>query len=448
MNRANNNLVPFSRTPDYWMMRAGKHKNNAEHSAAGFLYRQAFEQSHETDIALSMAENYYQMGCFAAARRIAAEILQREPDNAQAFYWLGLTALEAKDEELAEQALALALKKGRDLPLADVVQDLLTDYPWTEPPAYRRSQRAWSLYMRALNCLRSGDYVHAEEFLRKSIHRGVCPEAHALLGEMLFCRGKHAESLPCLRHAIVLMPDKPSLWFLLAQCAFSLNMNDTASNAFAHGLKLTQNAQEWGFAAAASIYLHDPDRLRTALGHARRNAPESNDLLYVSAALEANTGHLNEAIRYLNAILSRDPDDRDARTALCLIGYGPLPHYRFIDDGELVDAMCTEPPLKGDRALARLIHGLTISLGGAVAYREVYDLVSLLWGHMNPLQRTLCDRQNEWPNAFYQLLIRCFQIKDLPEDAALWPLKRHKRRVKRMRWYLTKTLVGNGGYRQ
>ena len=392
MNRTYNNLVPFSRTPDYWMTRAGKRKNNAERSTAGFLYRQAFEQSHKTDIALNMAENYYQMGCFSASRRIAAEVLQNNPDDAQAFYWLGLTALEAKDEELAEQALALALKKGWDLPLADAVQDLLTDYPWTEPPTFRRSQRAWSLYERALSCFHVGDYVHAEAFLRKSVRRGICPEAHALLGEMLFCRAKYAESLPYLRHALTFMPDKSSLWCLLAQCAYALGLNEESEKAFAKALSLTNNAQEWGFAAATGVFLHDPDRVRAALKQARRNAPESNDLLYVSAALEANSGHLTEAVRYLNAILNRDPDDRDTKAALCLIGYGALPYCRFIDDSELVDTICSEPPLTGDRALVRLIHGLTISLGGAVAYREVSDLVSLLWGRMNPLQRSLCDR--------------------------------------------------------
>ena len=70
MSRTRDNLVPFSRTPDYWVMRAGKHKNNAEHSAAQYLYRQAFEQSPKVDIALKMAENYYQMGCYTATRRI------------------------------------------------------------------------------------------------------------------------------------------------------------------------------------------------------------------------------------------------------------------------------------------------------------------------------------------------------------------------------------------
>ena len=445
MNRQHSNLVPFSWTPEYWMTRAGKRKNSADRSTAGFLYRKAFEQSHKTDIALVMAENYYHMGCFSAARRIAADVLQQDPLNAQAFYWIGLTALEAGDEELAEQALALALKNGRNLPLADTVQDLLSDYPWTEPPAFRRSSRAWFLYDQAVTYFRKGDYAASEALLRKSITRGVCPEAHAFLGEMLFCRGEYSESLPYIRKAVQLMPEKPSLWCLLAQCAYTLDLNDESANALSKALTLAHSAQEWGFAAAAGVFIHDPDRVRTALGQALRNTPESNDLLYVSAALEANSGHLTEAIRYLNAILSRDPDDRDTRAALCLIGYSSLPYCRFIDDGELVDALCSEPPLTGDRRLVRLIHGLTVSLGGALSYHEVSGLVSPLWRRLNFLQQWLCDRQNEWPNAFYQLLCRCFRIDDLPQAAALWPIRHHKRRIRRMRWYLTKTLVKNVG---
>ena len=34
MNRQHSNLVPFSRTPEYWMTRAGKRKNSADRSTA------------------------------------------------------------------------------------------------------------------------------------------------------------------------------------------------------------------------------------------------------------------------------------------------------------------------------------------------------------------------------------------------------------------------------
>ena len=86
MTRTRNNLVPFSRTPDYWVMRAGKRKSNAERSAAQYLYRQAFEQSHQADIAVKMAENYFHMGCYTAARRICVDLLRarkrfREPER-------------------------------------------------------------------------------------------------------------------------------------------------------------------------------------------------------------------------------------------------------------------------------------------------------------------------------------------------------------------------------
>ena len=441
MTRTRNNLVPFSRTPDYWVMRAGKRKSNAERSAAQYLYRQAFEQSHQADIAVKMAENYFHMGCYTAARRICVDLLAKSRSNAMAYYWLARTALAEKDEELGEQALALALKKGWDLPIADEIQDLLSDYPWTEPYTSRRSQRAWCLYDKALRELASSRTEEAENFLQRSVRRGNCPEAEALLGELLFCKKKYTESIRHLRRAADSLNDHPSVWVLLAQANWAVGNNDDATRALSNAIEHVCTSREWGITAAASFYMNCPEVVVEALKQALRDAPESNDLLYVLAAIDANSGRFNDAIRCLNAILNRDPDDRDAKAALCILGYGPVPFYRIPDDAQLVDELCSEHYPEGDLALRRLVHGLTISMGGALTYTEVRGITTKLWDSLNPLQRHLCDRRSEWPNAFYRMLSARYRVYDLPETAALWPLDRHKRRVRRMSKYLMKTLT-------
>ncbi len=444
MSRTRSNLVPFDRSPDYWMMRAGKRKNDAQNSLAGFLYRQAFEQTKQSAIALRMAENYYQMGCYSAARRIAVELLQHDSSNAQAYYWLGMSALRTKDEELGEQALALALKKGRALPLADDIQDLLSDYPWTEPSTYRRSQRAWSHYQRALEELRGGDLLKVEMRLRLALRRGICPEAEALLGELLFYRKQYRQALKYLRRAAARITGQPSVWILQAQSCAAIGLHEQAASAFSKALSLTRTSREWGIAAAAASFMNCTDTVRKALKTALRNAPESNDLLYVLAATEANSGRVQEAVRCFNVILDRDPDDRDARLALCILGLGPVPFCRVTNDDALVDELCAEPPLRGDPALLRLIRGLTISMGGAASYQEVSGLAECLWQYLSPLQKRLCDRQSLWPNAFYLTLCRHFGINDLPEQAALWPFRRYKRRVQRMYRYLSGIIIRKG----
>ena len=436
------NIVPFSREPDYWLMRAGKRKNNAEHVRAGLLYRQAFGQSGSPEIALRIAENYVQMGCYAAARRTALSVIRDHPSSAPAYYWLGVTALAERNEELAEQLLYQALKKGRRMPLADTVQDLLNDYAWDEPLEYARSQRARCLYQRALQQLQKNDLKAAESTLRKALRRGLCPEADALLGELLLYQKRFPESQFYLRRSLKYLPDQPAIWLVYARCSDLLGQSLEASRAFTKALSLIQTPNEWGMAAAAGLMIRCPDRVREAMQEALRREPDSNDLRYVLGALEANTGHMEAAIRLFNQILYVDPDDRDAKAALCILGFGPVPFQRIPDDAQLLRMLAEPPAPATDAALQRLAHGVTVSLGGAVSYKNVRYLTRMIWGHMSPLQRRLCDCQPFWPNAVYQTILQVFLLPEgFPATAALWPYRHGQRRIRRMRRFIKITLT-------
>ena len=445
MSGSGSNLVSFSRSPDYWLMRARKRTSRAEHSAAGLLYRQVFEQTGHPAVMLQMAENYYQMGCYTAARRIAVDMLKDDRQCAPAYYWLGMTALKQKDEDLAEQAFAAALKTGHDLPLADDAQDMLSEYAWTEPNWYRRSQRAHTLYDRALWHLRAGDLLKTEIWLKRALLRGICPEAEALLGEILLSRKQYAPSARYLERARLRLPGQPSVLLLLAQAQSALGMEEESRTSFMSALDLVSTDQEWSMAAAASFPLRQLDAVRQRLRAALSHEPESNDLLYVLAALEADSGNAKDAFRYLNAILTRDPDDRDAKAAMCLIGYGLVPLFRIGDDEQLIDSLFSPESIRQkDAALFRLAHGLTISMGGAATYQEVLSLSSLCWDRLNPIQKVRCDRQNQWPNAMYRAFSKSLGIDDLPYTAALWPYKKYDRRIRRMSRYITSILDRKG----
>ncbi len=438
MTAPHDNLVRFERSAAYWMSRARRHHTNAEHTSAGLLYRQAYEQVHRQDIALKMAENYYQMGCYYAARRTALNLLTNTPDLPEAYYWLGVAALQEGDEDLGERALAMALQKGRDLPLADDAQDLLCDYPWTEPGVYRRSCRAETLYERALDCIEARSSLHAEVLLRRAIRRGVCPQAEALLGELLLFRHAPHQAARYLTRASLRLPEQVSVWALLAQALYADHRPQEAQRALDQCLVLAHTAQEWSVVGAAARILNAPDQALTALQARLRDEPESNDLLLVMAAMQLNAGHTGPAIRCLNAILSRDPDDRDARAAWATIPYGIMPPCRFYEDRALIERLLADPPRTGPRDFIRLAHGLTVSLGGAVTYAEVTQHIRPLWDRLPPLQRRLCDWQALWPNAFYRLILSDCGIDDLPRNAALWPVRHGLRRIRRMKRFLNR----------
>ena len=443
MSTSRNNLVPFSRSPDYWIMRAGKRKNSTDYSQAGFLIRKAFLETKKTELAYQLADSFYQMGCYSAVRRVAIELLQQDNHSPYGFYWLGLSALKENDEDLAEQSLAIALKLGSDLPLADQVQDILSDYPWAEEPEYRRSSRATSIYYHALSFLQAGDLTQTENLLKRAVKKGKCPPAEALLGEILLYHRHYRSSERWLRLSIQKKPDQQSCWLLLAQVLDDEHKHEESEAAFRKAVSLNRTSRDWGMSAAVGCSIRQPETVKKALQEALYSQPESNDLLYIMAALEANTGNHMQATRILGSILARDPEDRDASAAICLLRFGMIPFIRIPDDGILIQDFLRQEHVhfrRNQPPYLRLAHGLTISLGGAVTYRETLHILSLLWPKLNPLQRRMSEFRSYWPNAFYRTICIHYKIKDLPEIAPLWSIQHCKKRVRRMSRYLNKAL--------
>lgn len=427
-------LVSFDRSADYWLKHARRRQRGADPVTALVLARQAFQQTHRMDIALDMAALYFEMGCFTAVYRLVAQILAQDADCAPAYYWLGLAALEEGNENLADQALCAALQKGRRLPLADDVQDLMYDYPWTDPPRYRRSQRAYCLYDAAQRALQQGDGEAAAELLRRAVRRGTCPEAECLAAQLALYNGqlrrvvRHADRT--LRH----QPDNLYAWVMMAQAFQLKRLNASASRAFERALALADTPAEWALVAEIGQRLDQKDATEARLREALHKSPESNDLRYVLAALLANTGRQDEAARLFRIILDRDPDDTDASWALRLMGPSALPCVRFSQPPSF-DQYLSPRPGRGDDRLRRLSHGLTISLGD-LPYRHVRALSRSMWERLSPLQKRLCDRQPDWPNAFYRTIARASSL-DVPSVAPLWPACA-AHRVRRMTRYLTR----------
>ena len=204
-------------------------------------------------------------------------------------------------------------------------------------------------------------------------------------------------------------------------------------------MPLCQSIPELTLAAESCLMAGRKDLAVRRVREIQKALPLSNDLEYILAALSADTWDYDRAVRRLMLILNRDPEDRDALAALRVIGLGPVPLDRPPIASFVYD-LCARPPVLGDAALKRLAHGLTISLGGALGWRTVWKLTENAWSRLNPLQKSVCDRDRDccWQNAFYLWLRDRSGAKWLPKKPALYRKSRQARRVRRMMRYIEK----------
>ncbi len=427
--------IPFQHSAAYWIQRAKLYRQRSDHAAALLLMRHAYQQQRSEDIAMQIAEIYFEMGCHTALVRTLNDILRADPGCAKAYYLIGLTALREKDEETADYALTMALKKGCDSATADHIQDILTDYPWHDPLSYRRSSRSYSLYLKAERTFRSGDANEAEALLRRAVRRGLCPEAEALLGRILLKRGDYACSIRHTRKALAHLPDQTETWLNLALACAMHHQPHLSLSAFLQALRHTRTITEWSATAETGQKLGLAKTVINVLTDALRRQPESNDLRYILAAMKAEAGLYSEAHDLLKLILDRDPADVGAALALRCLGRCPLSCRRDIHLAETFQPYLRLRSPRGDSSLRRLSHGLTISLGD-ISYRQVRSIASPLWKRLSPLQKRYCSLMTDWPNAFYRVIARKARL-EVPPVAPLWP-GCSSRRVRRMARYLSK----------
>lgn len=433
-----NTIVPFERPASYWVSRARKCRGRTRLSDAAPLLRQAYRQSGSDDVALELAGAYCAMECYSAARRVLAQVLTQNPRCAEAYYILGVTALAQRDEGLAEDALATSLTVGGDSGFADDAQDLLNNYDWHDAPSFLRGARGETLYLQALDALRDGDVNAAALKLRKAVSRSPHPQACALLGEICLKTGKLNEACTYLLRAARIQQDNVPCALLLCEALCALDQKQTACVLLSAVSGSCETHAQMALLSEACCEAGHPEIAKDRLEKALKLAPQSNDLMLILAAVRRFEGDMEGAQRLLHTILTRDPEDCDAVSALKLLKVRPIPFERpRMDDG--LSALCARPAYLGDAALKRLIHGLTISTDGALSYSSIVKLVTHAWSRMNKLQRKTCDtsRLNLWPRAFYLYLME--KAGETPdEEPPLYKGVRYRRQVQRMLKYLKK----------
>ena len=430
------NTVPFDRSYKYWLSKANKQRQSGHFTEALVMLRHAYEAAKRDDILFMMADIYCETGSFYAAKRLMSDLILSDRDNAEAYYWLGIAALGLNDEALGEDALATALLKGRhNSDLADKAQSVLSEYNWSEAPVLPRRRRALYYYHRAASAYYDGRDDDATAYALLSVRRGATSEAFTMLGQLYMKHGKNLKGIRCIRKAVRLSPHSPVLLAMLAQAYSVLDLDTAAKAACKRALSACRTADDLGYVGMACFFTGQTGLMRGKMNEIMRRWPDSNDHMYVRAAYLADTGRIPEALRVFTAILDRDPEDTDARAALRIMAVGGKVHLiRVPEDDSEVRLLCQRQQKPGDQSFIRLVHGLIISLGGVVSTGAVRARTLNIWLRMNRVQKRECDRNYEWPNAFYQYIRRHTPVP-LPEFPAFWqPMERPRRARRILHW--------------
>ncbi len=234
--------------------------------------------------ALAIGTQHLQAGKLAEAERILRQILQVDPQNAQALFLLGSMALQTNHLELALQLLGdairlddsqalyhanlgealrhlnrlddalsanlQAVRLDRQLPSGQLNLSLVYAQRGEWDAAIRHSREALRLDPRAALAYtnlafahhQKGEFAQAAAVLRDGLR--VAPDdvrMRAHLAQLLFAESKFADAEACLRRAAAVAPNDASIQFNLAGVLYTQGKSDEALDCYRKALALNPN---------------------------------------------------------------------------------------------------------------------------------------------------------------------------------------------------------------
>lgn len=273
-----------------WLFKAGK-KTPLKSSPPGRAWRSPDAGADGAVLQkLNCALQQHRAGRLSEAEAVYREVLEADPDNADALHFLGIIAYQQGRHDRAEELISRALLQnssnasaysnlGNALKAQGKLEQAVTRYRQAlalEPnyvdalvnlgAAYRAQgelDQAVASYQQALALqpdvpvahsnlghalAQQGKLDDANACLRKAI--GLKPdfaEAHAYLGAILRNQGRHDEAMDSLNKALALRPDFPEAYNNLASTLIALGRPQVAEEQFRRALRLRPDSAELKF---------------------------------------------------------------------------------------------------------------------------------------------------------------------------------------------------------
>jgi tetratricopeptide (TPR) repeat protein len=194
------------------------------------------------DLARLAAMAHYRAGDYPAANRLFSGVLQQDPRDAEARYYLGRMLLPQFSNQAALEFFegAVSLQPGnalyhhyRGVALRRLGRLAESDAAFREAARLAPGQAGPPLYL-GWNALDRGEYADAERQLREAIRLDPSlAQAHFRLALVLIKKKDYPSAAASLRKAIDLFPSFDLAWYNLGKCHQWMGQTAEAQKAFA-----------------------------------------------------------------------------------------------------------------------------------------------------------------------------------------------------------------------
>jgi predicted TPR repeat methyltransferase len=264
--------------------------------------------------AIQLAIQHHQAGRLRKAVAIYQQILQVQPDHADALHLSGLVNHQLGQHDLAytliDQAIALNPRAAQfHNNLGEVCR------------ALNRPDEALACYAKAVTL--QPDF----------------PEAHRNIGLVHLANGEPDRAVSCLHDAMARFPDYLGVYWALGQALMSQHKADEAIGIYDRGL--AKNPSDSALLCAKGIALKAAGRLEDAIRHYRHAIelqPHAPELHHNLALLYMQQGNTEEALAHLEKEVGLDPHAESAQHLLAALrntttDRAPVAYVRETFDG-------------------------------------------------------------------------------------------------------------------
>jgi len=251
---------------------------------------------------LALCWSHLQTGQYPEADRLCRQILQTDPDNAEAWYLLGLIQLRQSKLGEAKASLRRAIANRPDhleayLRLGGVLLGLRE-------------------FNEAATCFRAAAQLAP-----------AAPEASVGLGIALICGKRFDEAIPCFQRALKLKPDHPEAHHFLGDAYRALGKYDEALAAFDRAIQLRPDYAEAHNSRGFTLdEMRRPQEAVASFDQAIRLRPDHCEAHHNRGVALGKLARYQEAIASFDEAIRLEPDYPEARRnrALALLVRGDL----------------------------------------------------------------------------------------------------------------------------
>src|ERR1035441_8256181 len=247
-------------------------------------YRQVLSRdSHNETAMLNLALAYYKQGDFSKARNELDDLHKLRPANRQAFHLLA--------------DCDLRLGNYRDaIALVEPAYEAQADDPAIE-------------YILGAALIQDGQTQRGAAVIDRMMRNGNSAVGSVLMGASQYAAGDYKASAATLRKALDLNPELPGAWTIYGRALLSGGENEEAKTAFRRALQADPNDFDACLHLGA-VLRHDGDTEGAGphLRHALVLRPDSAAVQFQVWALDAATGHLEEAKSGFEKLVKQWPD--------------------------------------------------------------------------------------------------------------------------------------------